>query len=63
MKQIDNVLDVLNELYDEEIESEYCSPNFVADFAYNRGYKLKSDEVVLISNYYGEENCPSGRSL
>jgi hypothetical protein len=46
---------VLKMLKKENIDSEYCSPNFVADFSYNRGINLLSDEVVAISNQYGED--------
>jgi hypothetical protein len=49
-------------MYDENIDAEYASPNFVADFAYSRGFELSSDDVVFISNVYGEETCPTGRS-
>jgi hypothetical protein len=60
--QEDKVLKVLNLLHDEEVDMEYCSPNYVADFAYNRGVNLQSEEVVMISNYYGEKHDPSGRA-
>jgi hypothetical protein len=59
----DQVLVVLNLLYDDGIDAEYCSPNFVADFSYNRDIELTSDEVVIISDYYGEEHCPTGRGF
>jgi hypothetical protein len=62
MSKQDKVLQVLNMLYDEAVEAEYCSPNFVADFAYNRDVELESDEVGLVSNYYGEDSCPTGRA-
>lgn len=62
MRTQDVTLQVLNEMYDENIEAEFASPNFVADFAYNRGFKLSSDDVVFISNVYGEETCPTGRT-
>lgn len=58
----DNVLEVLNLLHDEEHEAEYVSPNYVASYAAKAGIKLTSDEVVMISDYYGEEHDPSGRS-
>ena len=59
---MDKVLTVLNMLYDASMEAEYCSPNYVADFAHNRGIELDCDEVVSISNHYGEESCPTGRA-
>ena len=43
---------VLQMLRNERINSEYCNPNFVADFAYNRGIELSSNEVVYISDIY-----------
>lgn len=46
------VLYVLALLKLEGIESEHCSPNFVADFAFNRDVLLTSEEVVNISNRY-----------
>lgn len=37
----------------EKIKSKDASPNFVADFAYNNGFKnLKSAEIVYISDNY-----------
>jgi hypothetical protein len=35
-----------------DIESDYVSPNFVAEIAYNNKVKLTSDEVVYISDNY-----------
>ena len=43
---------VISLLRDEGIETEYCSPNLVAEFAANRGFHLTCDEVVQISNEY-----------
>lgn len=43
---------VLKMLQDETVDAEYCSPNFVADFASNRGITLTSNQVVEISNTY-----------
>ena len=34
------------------IEPDITSPNFIADFSYNREIYLSSDEVVYISNNY-----------
>ena len=62
MRTQDVVLTVLNLMYDEGVEYEYASPNFVADFAYNRGFELSSQDVVYISDTYGEETCPTGRA-
>jgi hypothetical protein len=59
----DLVLKVLNMLHDAEVEAEYCSPNFVADFAYNRRVSLQSEEIVLVSNCYGETFDPTGRGV
>ena len=39
-------------LKDANIDPELVSPNFVADFAYNRNIELTSNEVVSISNDY-----------
>lgn len=61
MRKEDRTLKVLNLLYDEGADPEYASPDFVADFAYNRGIALQSDDVVFISNVYGEKSCPTGR--
>ncbi len=58
----DRVTEVLNLLYDAEIEAEYCSPNFVASFSHDLGIFLDSSEVVSVSNYYGTEDCPTGRA-
>lgn len=55
-----NALLILNLLYNSDQDPEYCSPNFVADFAYNRGFELTSDEVVYISDVYGTVDCPTG---
>ncbi len=62
MKSVDKVLLVLNLMYDEGCEAEYASPNFVAEFASNKDITLRSEEVVSISNFYGEDNCPTSRS-
>lgn len=43
---------VLDLMYQEKVDPEYASPNFVAEFAYNRGIHLTSDEVVYISDNY-----------
>ena len=48
-------------LYDNGLESDIVSPNYVADFAFINGMALTSEEVVTVSNLYGEENCPTGR--
>lgn len=57
----DRVLDVLNMMYDENCNAKYANYNFVAGFAFNRGVKLDLDEVEMVSAYYGEINCPTGR--
>ena len=36
----------------EKVETDYCSPCYVAEFAYNKNIKLTSDEVVYISDHY-----------
>ena len=46
------VNDVMKLLKKESIDPNYASPNFVKDFADNRGISLTSDEVVRISNNY-----------
>lgn len=56
-----NIILVLNMLHDAEIEFDDVSPNFIADFAFKRDIELKSEEVVLVSNLYGEKNDPTGR--
>lgn len=58
----DNVLYILNLMYDDAVEAEYASPNFVVDFAADRHVDLTVDEVVMISDFYGEESCPTGRA-
>jgi len=39
-------------LQKEKIKDKYISPNFVKDFAHNRGIDLTSEQVVNISNKY-----------
>ena len=37
----------------EKINPKYVSPNFVAEFSYNKGFKnLKSEDIVNISDTY-----------
>lgn len=60
---MDKVMYILNLLYDEEVESEYCSPNLVAYFAGKHSIKLSSDDIVYVSDVYGTEDCPTGRYL
>jgi hypothetical protein len=43
------ILERLEELRKSE-ESEFISPNYVADFFYNRGLELNSDEITLLSD-------------
>ena len=43
---------VMKLLKDAKIDESLVSPNFVADFAYNRGISLSSYDVVYISNSY-----------
>jgi mRNA-degrading endonuclease YafQ of YafQ-DinJ toxin-antitoxin module len=43
---------VIRLLRSNQVETDYCSPNYVADFATHRGIKLTSDEVLHISNIY-----------
>lgn len=47
-----SVIKVMKLLKKESIDPNYVSPNFVNDFANNRGISLSSDEVVRISNNY-----------
>ena len=54
----------------ESIDPNYASPNFVKDFADNRGISLTSDEVVRISNNYdkhydarGEKKSPTAKNI
>ena len=35
-----------------KIDKKNISPNFIADFAYNRGINLTSNEVIIINNVY-----------
>lgn len=58
----DRIMEVLNLLYDESLEAEFVSPNFVADFSLNRGIELERDEVILVSDLYGTSRCPTGRA-
>jgi hypothetical protein len=58
---MDKVLTVLNLMHDEECDMEYASPHFVKDFAEKNNIRLSSDEIVLISNVYGESDDPTGR--
>ena len=47
---MDNVSMMVDKLKnDDEIDIDYISPNFVADYAYNKGISLTSDEIVEIS--------------
>lgn len=39
-------------IHDTGIESDYVSPNYVADIAQKKGFKLSSDEIVNINNNY-----------
>lgn len=50
MVNMNKVFKVLTMLHDNGIDSDICSPNFVVDFAFNRGIRLTSSEVVLISD-------------
>ena len=58
---MDKVLTVLNMLHDENYDPEYTSPNTVGWYAYENKIKLSSEEIVMISNVYGEKNDPTGR--
>lgn len=49
-----NVSEVLRLLKDEGVDPTILSPNYIADFAYARGLTLTSDEVVYVSDNYGE---------
>lgn len=49
---MDKIQLVLKMLQNENVDPEYVSPNFVADFASNRGIVLTSKQVVFISNNY-----------
>jgi hypothetical protein len=35
-----------------KINQDFISPNYIADFGYNREIYLSSDEVVYINNHY-----------
>ena len=41
-------------LHNERVEANYVSPNFVSEFALNRGIKLSSKSVVTVSDLYIE---------
>ena len=43
---------VIRLLRSNQVETDLCSPNYVADFAHRRGIELTSEEVVHISNIY-----------
>lgn len=45
-------LDVFEALKRESVDADLASPNYVADFASNRGFNLASEQVVYISNNY-----------
>ena len=49
MKKINYVLNLLKE---ENVNPEIASPNYIADFAYNRNIELTSEEIVYISDNY-----------
>jgi hypothetical protein len=44
------ILRIIKLIVKSKIDTDYCSPNFVADIAYSHKIKLTSDEVVYISN-------------
>lgn len=52
------VLEILQRLHDENTDAEYCSANFVAQFAGEHGITLNSKQVVVITNVYGASNDP-----
>ena len=52
MTRLSKIAIVIRLLRSNQVETDYCSPNYVADFAINRGIQLTSDEVVHISNIY-----------
>jgi len=58
----EKVMTVLNALYDDNQDPEYVSPNLVAEYARLLDIQLSSDDVVFISDVYGEDHCPSGRT-
>ncbi len=43
---------IIKKLERDKIDRDIASPNYIAEYSYNRGYKLTSDEVVYISNKY-----------
>jgi hypothetical protein len=47
MKEIMEVIELMKE---EGIDFEYVSPNFTAEFAYNRDIELESWQVVELVN-------------
>jgi hypothetical protein len=59
----DKVLKVLNLLHDDQQDPEYVSPEFVHGYAQKRKIKLASDEVVLVSDLYGTDQDPTGRTI
>jgi hypothetical protein len=52
MTRESKVAKVIRLLRQNQVNGDYCSPNYVADFAAHRGIKLTSDEVVTISRRY-----------
>ena len=62
MTKNEKIMTVLNALYDDNQDPEYASPNLVAEYARLLDIELSSEDVVFISNVYGEDHCPSGRS-
>ena len=48
-KEVEEVIELMRK---EKIPTDSASPNFVKDFADNRGISLDADEVVEISNQY-----------
>ena len=49
---------VIRLLRQNKVKAKYCSPNYVADFAFNRGIKLSSEEIVYISDTYRLKPMP-----
>ena len=62
MTKHEKILTVLNTMYDDNLNPEYASPNLVAECARLLDIKLTPDDVVFISDVYGTDRCPSGRS-
>ena len=50
MTKIDKILAMLKK---DKIDPEYASPNFIANYSYNRHFRLTGNDIIYISNTYG----------